>query len=463
MNIKKQLFWHQGLLLQPQHFQYMDMVQQNTFSPMMEISNPYFNGVVSLKHNQSSLLKEVFELESLELLLSDGTLVNYPEDAIVKPRSFTGVWTENLEPFTIYVGVKKLNKKGGNVTVVAGFDEADDIKTRYMTLSEPEEFPDLHQDGPFAQMKTLTNVIKIFFEDEINNLGDYDIIPIAQLIKSGDEIVFSKDFIPPSLHISSSPVLMEKVFKVRDELTGRARQLEEYKVSVGDTGRSTDVRTIPYRFSLQLLSHYGPLLYHYTENNKTHPFQLYGVLRQMVGGLSTLSDRVSFLGETGSEKTSVMPYKHNNLGECFNSIIEVLELLLNEISIEAESVVTLEKIEHGRYQAEIPTELFAPQNSFFIGVRTAAKFEEMIDSFTSFSKTGSVSEVDIYVERSLPGLDLKFLRAHPEGIPKRQNAYYFRIDRNDPAMGSIQDWKNIVLLWDQAPDDLKVEFIVLRR
>ena len=239
--------------------------------------------------------------------------------------------------------------------------------------------------------------------------------------------------------------------------------MEEYKVSVGDTGRSTDVRTIPYRFSLQLLSHYGPLLYHYTENNKTHPFQLYGVLRQMVGGLSTLSDRVSFLGETGNGKTSVMTYKHNNLGECFNTIIDVLELLLNEITIEAESVVTLEKVEKGRYQAEIPTELFAPQNSFFIGVRTAAKFEDMLDSFTSFSKTGSASEVDIYVERSLPGLKLKFLRSHPEGIPKVQNAYYFKIERNDPAMGSITDWKNILLLWDQAPDDLKVEFIVLRR
>jgi type VI secretion system protein ImpJ len=78
---------------------------------MMEISNPYFNGVVSLKHNQSSLLKEVFEIESLELLLTDGTLVNYPENAIVKPRSFLGDWTETLEPLTIYAGVKKLNKK----------------------------------------------------------------------------------------------------------------------------------------------------------------------------------------------------------------------------------------------------------------------------------------------------------------------------------------------------------------
>ncbi|MCP4158690.1 MAG: type VI secretion system baseplate subunit TssK [Deltaproteobacteria bacterium] len=463
MNIKKQLFWHQGLLLQPQHFQYMDMVQNNPVFPMMEITNPYLYGVINIKHSQSSLLNDVFETESLELLLSDGTLVDSPENAVVKPRSFAGFWTETLEPFTIYAGVKKLNKKGGNVTVVSSIDEAEDVKTRYISLSEPEEFPDLHQEGPFAQMKTLIIVVKLFFEDEVKDAGDYDLIPVAQLIKGGDEVKHSPDFIPPSLHISSSSVLMNKIFRIRDELTGRARQLEEYKISVGDSGKSTDVRTIPYRFSLQLLSHYGPILYHYTETHKIHPFQVYGVLRQMVGGLSTLSDRVSFLGETGKEQTSVLPYKHNNLGECFNNICGVIELLLNEISIESESVVTLEKVEEGKYQADIPAELFAPQNHFFLGIRTASKFEEMIDTFTNFSKTGSVPEVDIYVERSLPGLTLKFLRAHPEGIPKRQNANYFEIDRNDPAMKSIQDWKNIVLLWDQAPEDMKVEFIVLRR
>ncbi len=463
MNIKKQLFWHQGLFLQPQHFQYMDMVQNNSIYPMVEISTPYFNGVVNFRINENSLLKEIFEAESLEMILTDGTHINCTENGILKPRSFSGQWTESLEPFTIYAGVKKLSKKGANVTVVSSYDEASNVKTRYITLTEPEECPDLHQDGPFAQIKTLTTVVKVFFEDEIKDAGDYDLIPIVQLIKRGDEILLSNDFIPPCLYISSSPVLLKTILKIRDELTGRARQLEEYKISVGDSGKSSDVRTIPYRFSLQLLSHYGPLLYHYTETHRIHPFQIYGVLRQMVGGLSTLSDRVTFLGETGNEKTEVLPYKHNNLGECFKNIFAVIELLLNEISIEAESVVTFEKTDTGRYQTEIPAELFAPENSFFIALRTESKFEEHIDSFNSFSKIGSATEIDIYVERSLPGLIPKFLRTHPEGIPKRQNANYFKIERNDPAMSSIQDWKNIVLLWDKAPEDLKVEFIVLRR
>ncbi len=64
MKFNKKLFWHQGLFLQPQHLQYMDMAHQYAIQPMLNIANPCFWGLVKLEINQDALSSEVFEVES---------------------------------------------------------------------------------------------------------------------------------------------------------------------------------------------------------------------------------------------------------------------------------------------------------------------------------------------------------------------------------------------------------------
>ncbi len=51
---QKSLFWHQGLFLQPQHFQYSDLYHQTSYYPMIEIANPYFWGVARLEINEGA-------------------------------------------------------------------------------------------------------------------------------------------------------------------------------------------------------------------------------------------------------------------------------------------------------------------------------------------------------------------------------------------------------------------------
>ncbi|GKT31374.1 type VI secretion system baseplate subunit TssK, partial [Aduncisulcus paluster] len=89
MHADKPLFWHQGLFLQPQHFQLSDLHQLHRFRAMRQYGLPYFWGVSGLK----------------------------------------GAWEEGGKPFTVYLGLRKWNPEGGNVAQVE--DTAASVNTMF--------------------------------------------------------------------------------------------------------------------------------------------------------------------------------------------------------------------------------------------------------------------------------------------------------------------------------------------
>lgn len=462
---RKPLFWHQGAFLQPQHFQYTDLYHQAANYPLLQISAPYLWGVARLEVNENGLANDVFEVETCRILMRDGTLVNYPGDTALSSRTFTAAWTDRLSPFRVYLGIRKLNPKGGNVTVVSGRESAAEVRTRFLTLNDPEDFPDLHEEGPAAQIRTLTYAAELFWEAEIKGVEDYEYLLIAEIVQDGDSIHMSPGFIPPCLHIVSSGVLMDRVKQIRDQLTGRARQLEEYKTPLGVAGADPDIRSIPYRLALQLLAQYAPMLHHVVETKHLHPWQMYGILHQLIGGISTLSTRVNALGVDENGETLLPHYDHDNLGRCFESAQRLINRLLNEITIEAESVIPMSGKEGrpGHFKGEIPKELFEAQTLFYLALRTAVPFEDLLGKFTAYAKVGSEEQVRIFAEHSLPGLPLRHLKTQPEGIPRRPNTSYFSLDQRDTVWDTIRRQQNIVLLWDDAPEDLRAEIIALKR
>ncbi len=127
----------------------------------------------------------------------------------MEARSFDTAWVEGGKPLTVYLGLKKWNEAGENVTVLdtAGEPHGSDHPIRRQ--ADPEEVKDLHSGGPKGQVKRLFHVLKVFWETEVEQLGDYLLVPVAQLERSGEEIKLSERFIPPCLTLSGSDPLDE--------------------------------------------------------------------------------------------------------------------------------------------------------------------------------------------------------------------------------------------------------------
>ncbi len=461
MNNSKPIFWHQGLFLQPQHFQLSEQYQDARLYPYQTYLQPHFWGVCRIEMLASSLNHRTCEIESGEFIFPDGSFVSVPGNAVVSPRSFEDEWVDPDKPFTIYLALHKLNQFDDNATVLANLDQHAEATTRYVTTAAAEDVKDAYVEGNDAQVKFLRHALKIVFDNEKDDLNDYELIAIAQVMRDGDAIVYNRHYLAPCISIASVPELMRIVKEVRDEITGRAMQLSAYKSPV-HAKKEFDANMMRYKMALQSLSRFVPRLFHITESGVVHPWAVYGVLRELVGEISTFTDRVSVLGETAEGERLVPGYDHNDLGNCFNSAASMVSQLLNEITIGPQFLVEM-KFDEVAFSADVPTEFFTEHVDFFLIVNTVEDFEESQKSLLTAAKLSSRDMVETLVERSLPGVGMIYLSTAPPGLPRRPNSYYLRLDVHDDQWASVARQENVALLWDEAPPDTTVELVVVRK
>lgn len=459
MDIQRPLFWHQGLFLQPQHFQLLDLSFQSLLNPFHNFLQPHFWGITETEIQQAALGIGSFNLLSGGFLFPDGTFAVIPDNAVSEARAFEEGWIEGGKPLQVFIGLKKMNNSGGNVTAMDKSIPLSQVTTRFITKTDPEEIKDLHSDGPQGEVKRLNYVLKIFWEAETDSAGDYELIPIARLEKSGEAIMLSRGFIPPCLSLAASEPLLKLVKEIRDQIAARSNQLEEQKRQRGIQTVEFGSRDMVYLLALRSLNRYVPLLSHYTETRQVHPWIAYGALRQLIGELSSFSENVNVMGEA-KDKGLVLPnYDHRSLWECFSTALDLIIKLLDEIVVGPKYRMSL-VYDGTYYAAELKPAFFEGGNRFYLMCWTEEDHKSALQSLTAIAKLSTREQLPILIAKALPGIRLEHLPVPPQELPRRANTIYLAIDHFSKQWDFVTKGNNIALYWDHAPEDLKVELMV---
>lgn len=457
----KPVFWHQGMFLQPQHFQQSELQQSHQTNLFREYSHPWFWGFVSYSLARLSLQQRQVEVEQAELIFQDGTHITLGQNGYIQSRSLEGIEIDPEKPLQAYLALRKMSSLESNVTVIQDIVEAANISTRYFTLAAPQKVDDIYSNGPEAELQTLTHKLSIVFEHEREAYSDYLLVPVAKVALDGENLVYPAEFVPPMVTISGAEEIQRLIKELRDELTGRAIQLRSNNSSTQGSS-SFDPNLLRYRIGLQTLSRYVPRLFHITETPDIHPWDVYGFLRELIGEVSTFTQDINFLGEDKNGERLLPSYQHSNIGECFIAARTLISQLLNEISVGPQFLVELDY--DGRFfSTEVPAEFFEQHVDFYLILSTEKTWSDHAQSFLTTAKLADDKTVEILAERSLPGVGLYHMPSPPAGLPKKAFANYARIDIHDDKWQQIQLRQNLALLWDEAPDDLKVELVILRK
>ena len=460
--MERPFFWHQGLFLQPQHFQIQDRYIQSQTMPLQTFLQPYFWGVGDLQIQDAALGNLSLQLLKGQFQFPDGTFVSFPENAVLDPRSFSEDWVESGKPLTALIGLRKWNPAGENVTVLSSLENVSDVATRFVTTTEPEEVQDLYQAGASAQVKRLHYVLKIFWGNEEEELGDYELIPLASLLRQGDQVVRSERFFPPCLSIGAVTPLMHLVTEIRDQLTARAHLLEAYKRERGIHTAEFGAQDTIFLLALRSLNRYIPLLYHISEARDVHPWTVYGILRQIIGEFSSFSETVNVLGELEDGSRQIPDYNHRKLHHCFLSAQNLLLRLLDEITAGPEYILEL-VYDGAYYSGELSAAMFDPHNRFFLVLDTEQEPGAILQSFTGLAKIGSREALPLLIARALPGVKVKYLENVPQELPRRPGSLYFQIDHHGELWQQVQRSNQLAIFWDEAPQGLKAELMVVGR
>ncbi|MGD8882168.1 MAG: type VI secretion system baseplate subunit TssK [Desulfobacterales bacterium] len=460
--MERPLFWHQGLFLQPQHLQLADLHVQSLMTPVYKYLGPHPWGVGEMEIQTAALDNRSFNLLSGNFIFPDMTYVSVPDNGIIEARSFDEAWVEGGQPFAVYIGIKKWNEFGENVTLTSRLSNLGDINTRFVTTVDPEEIQDLHHNGPPAKVQRLYHLLKVFWETEKDQLGEYHLIPIAQLERIGEGVALSEKFIPPAVTVKSSDLLLRLILDIRNQIQSRGRQLESFKRERGIHTAEFSARDTVYLLALRSLNRYIPLLEHISGASHAHPWDVYGFLRQIIGELSAFSEQFNALGEMAEGSRSVPDYDHRSLWDCFSRAGATITQLLDEITAGPEYAFQL-LYDGTYYAADLAPDIFEGRNRFYLVLKTESDPQFVLESLESISKLSSKESLPLLIARALPGIKMAHLSDPPQELPRIARAIYCQIDHHSDQWSQVQQGRNIALHWDTAPEDLKVELMVVGR
>ncbi|HBG06209.1 MAG: type VI secretion system-associated protein [Geobacteraceae bacterium GWC2_58_44] len=462
MNVPRPLFWKQGIQLQPQHFQLLDRNCRGLLSPYQKYLQPHFWGIAAMALRKSALGTGSFSLLEGEFLFPDGTFVSISENGRIDARAFDEAWLEGGKPFTVYLGLKKWRDSGENVTVLPTLETVSSASTRFVTTTEHEEVNDLHAGGAVSPVNRLHYALKICWESEQDQLGEYELIPLAQLERVGAEIRLSEEYIPPCLCFSASPSLQRLISEIRDQVTARGYQLEEHKRKRGIHTAEFGSRDMVYFLALRSVNRYLPLLFHYTGTERIHPWHIYGILRQLIGELTGFSERIGVLGELQDGRKLLPEYDHRNLWSCFSAAQNLISRLLDEITAGPEYVIGL-AYDGTFYGADLKPAIFEGRNRFYLAVKTEEDPKNVLRALEEMAKLSTPEHLKLLVSRSLPGIGLQYLQIPPQELPRRANTVYFAIDHHDDQWSAVAKNHSLALYWNGAPADIEIELMAVGR
>ncbi|MBF0527992.1 MAG: type VI secretion system baseplate subunit TssK [Deltaproteobacteria bacterium] len=449
MNFLRPVYWHEGMLLRPEHFQQQDRYHETLTQILISQVNPYYWGVFDLNLRAEALINQMIEIDSCGVILKDGTTIRYPGNARVENRSFEKHLPATGRPLSVYLGIKGLKPSENNA-----YDPNSSLKStegcRYRLDESAGLTFDLFAAGQSSPIDFLCYDLRVFFNAEKDQAGDYRLIKIAEIIQTEKGPAWGRKYIPPVPGVNADPILLELLKKVRDITSAKARELAEHKKNHGLQTHELGARDmLPLLYALTI-NRYVPLLHHMTGKGWVHPMAAHGLLRAMIGELSVFSQSIDYLG--AGESGEVLPdYNHEDLYGCFEPITRLIEQLLSGLL--AQAAYTAKLVWDGQYySADLDEAVFRQKatgaNRYYLIISTTTPANDLLNMIRDTAKICSREGLPMLITRALFGVPVTHLPVPPPQLPQRAHGYYFLLDHSAKVWSRVEIDKSLAISFE---------------
>ena len=428
--------WYEGMLLSPQHFQQQDRRWQQILSYQLKNLAPHHWGVQILKFDPVSLPTGLLRVLELEAIMPDGLILSFaarPGDKQIELDIIAHKQKIIDTGAMVYLCVPEYTQ---NTSAIVG------EWPRY-TSSEGEAIPDENVVDNVIQIPRLEPKVSLVISD--TPPARYVSMPIARLGFEDESFVLKK-YLPPCLNVPQLSLLGERCGLLVRRLREKSAYLsEKWQSQIGTPLiAETSAQMRPLVQSLPLLE---PLLL----SNQVHPYQLYQVICQIAGQLSTL--------RLGQIPPIFPPYNHNDLLHTFAPLFEWINIVID--SIEKAYSVLMFALRERAFSVLLQYEIFTP--TILIGLRApAAMSETELSDWMREAIVASESHVESARIRRITGAPRVVLQDEElyDLLPGR-GVLIFRIEA-DPHF--IKPGERLVILNPaDSPDKRPVEIVLYLR
>ena len=419
MSEKNRVIWSEGLFLRPQHFQQQDRYLEAFVEGRTAGLRSNSWGFTELELERDLLSIGKLGVRRARGVFPDGTPFLVPDD---DPAPTPLDITLQIRDQIIYLALP-LRQSGATLV-----DRA--IGTRGFTRyrAQDTEARDVSSDnGGSGELETANLNMRLITQTEPSQ--DFARIPLAHVIecRADKQVALDEHFMPSVLRVSAAPRLATFLSEMQGLLYQRAEALAQRAVASGRGGVAEMVEFL----MLQAINRYDPWVTHLATTANCHPEDLYQMMLQIVGELSTLT--------AASRRPAKFPaYKHDLLRQTFEPVINALRSCL-AVSL-GDNVVSIPLVEKkfGIRVGTIADKSLIDSAIFVLAARADVASEDFRRRFPAQCKIGPIEKIGDLVNLQLPGIGLQAMAVAPRQLHNIAGSHYFELERGTELWRSLK-------------------------
>jgi type VI secretion system protein ImpJ len=436
--------WYEGMFLMPHHHQ--SVTRRNSMMEKEKTTSliPFYWGIVDLQINPTALSGKRIKVDRAVLRLKDGTWINVPDNARVADKSFEDKISQLDESLDVWFAVRRPE---AHRPLVHPLGEETYGRPRTFVLKESNIADENSGENEQLIQSRLWNV-QVFVGEKPGD--EFESLKIGELTWSSAKLpVFIATYIPSLLRVAASEFLRDRTKNLVVKLTNQASFLQRELAAKQITLTSDPIRIYTNLSRLQISCSYGLVLQQLLNVDNTHPFQLYLELVRLAGELVSVQPDITL---------EIPPYNHDNLGVIMETVIKLVERMI-------EGGVIVDYI-HRRFEIEglqrvcrIDKEWIEPEPGakvhIFLCISTDMT-EQNVDAMLSDYrvKISPPSRIDDLLISRVRGLSCARLRRIPSGLPDRTGLHYFQMDLSNTS----EYWQDLYRDLSLAIHGIPVEY-----
>jgi type VI secretion system protein ImpJ len=414
----QRVLWSEGMLMSPHHLQQQDLYHEHLLFARTEALSPYGFGALAVEIDPSALARGELRLAAFSGVLPDGMPVAFElgdADAPAARPIGEHYPAGQTQPLEIFLAMP--HEREG---IPSFADPGSGVAARFTAGSR--KVADLYEGGNQAEVTFGRRNLTLLFGDEPRD--DFAALKIAEITRDGSgALVVVQSFVPPCLRISAAPFIMDGVRRVLGLLLGKQRDLSDRRRQRDASTLEFDAPDVTLFLQLSALNSLIPIVKHLAETGDVPPYQLYLMLAQAAGNLTTFSS--SF------EPVALPAFRFTDLRATFEPLFLALTQLVQQTVKEAHIKVPLQ-IKNGVHFGMLEGEGLSRCRQFVLSVRVPNVPEEQVaERLPSRSKIASWNELETVIRGAKPGVPLRVTHRPPAQIPVRAGVVYFVLDTSN--------------------------------
>jgi type VI secretion system protein ImpJ len=449
MSSRQKVVWHEGLRLDPHHFQQWDRHFSYLLDFRLQSLAPHAWGMLDLAIDREALLNGQFRLLRSKGVMPDGLVFNIPEDDPAPlAQNFKDQFAPTDRELSVYLAIPAEKNRGVNCQL-EGQTEPKDVRFFGTQIAVTD-------DNTGADERKITAAQKNF-QIRFGNASfqGLSLLKIAEVVRSADgSFILSDTFIPSCLTIEASDRLTNITRRLLELLIAKSSSIASVSPAAGQ--RELSPSDMALLLALQAINTSIPLISHFYHLPKRHPEGLYTSLLALAGELST------FASAAGTPPRNLPIYEHENLTRCFNALDAEIRILLDNLVLAAKFIpLPLEKTGESLYSGRIPDPGLFQRALFYLVVSSDMPEREMIDQVPTNIRVASPDTINAVLISFRKALSLKYAPVPPAGLPKKEGVLYFQLEPEGAFWDAILRSQAFSLFVPAELRSLKIEAIAV--